>query len=54
MKTRLLKSMPRVALQELRPDLQEQNTQQDDEGIGDCNAVDDGQDNDPVNNVENI
>ena len=55
MKTRLLKSMPRVALQELRPDLQEQNTQQDDEGIEDHNAVDD-QDNDQglMNDIENI
>ena len=54
MKTRLLKTMPRVALRELRPDLQEENTQQDDEGIEDRNTVDDGQDNDPVNDVENI
>ena len=55
MKTRLLKSMPNVALRELKPDLQEENTQHDDEGIEDHTAVDD-QDNDqsPMNDVENI
>ena len=55
MKTRLLKSMPHVTLRELIPNLQEENTEDDDEGIEDHTAVDD-QDNDqsPVNDVENI
>ena len=46
--------MPHVALQELKPELQEQNAQQTDGGIEENNAVDD-QDNDqiPVND-ENI
>ena len=54
MKKNLLKSMPHVALQELKPELQEQNTQHDDEGIEHGNAVNDDQDNDHVNAVENI
>ena len=54
MKKNLLKSMPHVTLQELKPELQEQNTQHDNEGIEDQNAVDDDQDNGPVNAVENI
>ena len=49
MKTRLLKAMPHVALQKLRPELQEQNTQHDEE----FNAVG-GQENDevPVNVIQ--
>ena len=54
MKKNLLKSMPHVALQELKPELQEQNTQHDGKGIDHRNAVVNGQDNDPVNAVENI
>ena len=46
--------MPHVALQQLKPELQEQNTQQNDDEIHHCNAVGDIQDNDPVNEVENI
>ena len=55
MKKRLLESMPHVALRELKADLQDENTQHDDEGIEDHNAVD-SQDNDETspNDVENI
>ena len=55
MKKNLLKSMPHVALQELKPELQEQNTQHDDEGFEDRNVMD-GRDDDqsPVNSVENV
>ena len=47
--------MPHVALRELKADLQDENTQHDDEGIEDHNAVD-SQDNDETspNDVENI
>ena len=55
MKKNLLKSMPHVALQELKPELQEQNTQHDDEEFEDRNVMD-GRDDDqsPVNAVENV
>ena len=33
MKKNLLKSMPHVTLQQLKPELQEQNTQKNNEGI---------------------
>ena len=55
MKKNLHKSMPHVALQELKPELQEQNTQHDDEGFEDRNVMD-GRDDDQgaVNAVENV
>ena len=53
MKTQLLKCMPHVPLQKLRPELEEQNMQHSDEGIEDLNAVG-GQDEAPVNGAESI
>ena len=43
--------MPHVALQQLKPELQEQNTQHDDEGFEDRNVMDG---KGPVNAVENV
>ena len=53
MKVQLLKSMPHVPLPKLRPALQEQNAQNNDQAIEDLNAVG-GQDNieDPGNDVD--
>ena len=47
MKTRLLKAMPHVALQKLRPELQKQIAQPDDERMDDRNAVADQDDENP-------
>ena len=54
MKKNLLKSMPHVALQELKPELQEQNTQQNDDGFEENNAVDDQNNDQSAVNDENI